>query len=279
MAIRAALRTRRMAGYTHEEPICVYECAHRLGVEVRFVAGPSLEGMYASSGSGTIILSSLRPAARQRFTCAHELGHHFLGHGSKWDEFLGDSALEGPESPEEWAADRFASHLLMPKQAVFQCFRVRGWNPPASNPNQIYQIAGELGVGYTTLINQIQFSLDLLEQGDADRLRRVPLGLIRESAAGCVCLCDLVLVDENWRSRPIDIQVGDLVLMPSSAGVRGLAVREENRSTRGVLVNGCRAGIAQAFLPEQNWACFIRVSRKEYIGRAAFRHLEDPDDQ
>ncbi len=278
-AIRSALRTRRLAGYSPEEPICVYECARRLGLEVRFVAAPSLEGMYASAGSGVIIVSALRPAGRQRFTCAHELGHHILAHGTKWDEYLGDVEAEGSQNSEEWVADRFASFLLMPKEAVLRCFQIRGWVPETPNSDQVYQAAGELGVGYTTLINQMQWSLKLLERCHADQLRRVRLSAIRASLAGCNCQSDLVVVDKNWRTRPIDIHIGDVVLLPSGASIRGDAVRQESHAAKGILRKGCRAGIAQVSTADRNWACFIRVSRKDYVGRAAFRHLEDPDDQ
>ena len=277
-AIRTALRIRREAGFTLEDPICIYDCAKRLGVEVRFVSAPSLEGMYASSGSGVIIVSSLRPSGRQAYTCAHELGHHVFGHGSKWDEYLDESGSNRPEHPDEWLAERFASYILMPKQAVLRSFVVRGWIPSACTFEQAFLIAGELGVGYSTLISQMQWSLGLLDDIVADRLRRESLGAIRRRLVGHECREHLVVVDIDWFCRPNDIKIGDEVLLPQGTTITGNAVRVEGNSSLGVLVQGHRPGIAQASQPNQIWARFIRVSRREYVGRAAFRHLEDPDD-
>ena len=75
-ATAAALRTRRSVGYRLDQAVCVYDLAEKLGVEVRFLDLPSVEGMYLSTSSPTIIVSSLRPPGRRTFTCAHELGHH-----------------------------------------------------------------------------------------------------------------------------------------------------------------------------------------------------------
>ena len=43
-AIAAALRTRLSAGYGLDHAICVYDLAEKLGLEVRFLDLPSMEG-------------------------------------------------------------------------------------------------------------------------------------------------------------------------------------------------------------------------------------------
>jgi Zn-dependent peptidase ImmA (M78 family) len=63
--------------------------AEQEGVEVRFSALPSAEGIY-SPGKPVIVVSSLRPAGRQAYTGAHELGHHIYGHGEQFDELVED---------------------------------------------------------------------------------------------------------------------------------------------------------------------------------------------
>ena len=63
-----ALRMRQRAGYGLSGAICVYDLAQRLGIEVRFLDIPSMEGMYYSSSDPHIIVSSLRPAGRRAFT-------------------------------------------------------------------------------------------------------------------------------------------------------------------------------------------------------------------
>lgn len=60
-AMSAALRTRLASGYGLEEPICVYDLAEKLGIEVRFLDLPSMEGMYAPGSPPSIIVSSRCP--------------------------------------------------------------------------------------------------------------------------------------------------------------------------------------------------------------------------
>ena len=87
-AMAAALRTRLSVGYGLDHAVCVYDLAEKLGVEVRFLDLPSMEGMYSSASGPTIIVSSLRPPGRRAFTCAHELGHHNRSDGVEIDELV-----------------------------------------------------------------------------------------------------------------------------------------------------------------------------------------------
>ena len=45
-AVAEALRFRQRAGINLHDPACVYDIAGQLGVEVRFIDIPSMEGMY-----------------------------------------------------------------------------------------------------------------------------------------------------------------------------------------------------------------------------------------
>jgi Zn-dependent peptidase ImmA (M78 family) len=209
-AIRLALRTRRNARYADDEPICVYDCAERIGVEVRFLAAPTLEGMYASSGDGVVVVSSLRPPGRQAYTCGHELGHHVLGHGSKWDEYLDEASSAMPKDPDEWAADRFSSYLLMPKTAVLRSFIRRGWTPSECSAEQMLVVAGELGVGYAALLNQMRWSLGLLDGRRMDEIMKVTPKAIRQAIVGRDCPGRLFIVDEQWAERPLTSRPGIL---------------------------------------------------------------------
>ena len=44
-AVRAALETRRRADTDKADPICVFDLAERLGVEVQFSLGPTFGGI------------------------------------------------------------------------------------------------------------------------------------------------------------------------------------------------------------------------------------------
>jgi hypothetical protein len=43
------------------------------------------------------------------------------------------------------------------------------------------------------------------------------------------------------------------------------------------VVRAVRPGLSRVLRPSANWACFLRVSRRQYVGLARYRHLEDPD--
>src|SRR5437588_11384999 len=88
-AAKMALEYRVRNGLSLDEPCDIYELVVRQGVELRFMEVKSLEGFYLSDGmAGQINVCAYRPAGLQRFTAAHELGHHVFGHGSRLDPQL-----------------------------------------------------------------------------------------------------------------------------------------------------------------------------------------------
>jgi len=94
-ATKKALRFRCEAGYALTRPCEIYDLIVRQDLELQFFAVPTLEGMYLEDGkTRRICISAFRPPGRQRFTCAHELGHSILGHGTRVDtiEDLRDSS-------------------------------------------------------------------------------------------------------------------------------------------------------------------------------------------
>ena len=79
--------------------------------------GKGLAGAYIRQGDGGVVFVNAGEAlVRQRFTLAHELGHHVLGHESVVDP---SADLEGwSNDPREVEANRFASELLAPRPAT-----------------------------------------------------------------------------------------------------------------------------------------------------------------
>lgn len=67
-ATAKALQIRKRIGSQLWEPICVYDLADRLGVDVRFIDIASMEGAYCFAGHPTIIISSLRPPGPSALT-------------------------------------------------------------------------------------------------------------------------------------------------------------------------------------------------------------------
>ena len=86
-ALRAAIELRRKAKVPLEDPICVYDFAETLEVEVRFVGGSSFAGMFAK-GMNAVFVPSERPAGRRAFTCAHELAPGALVMVREWKPWI-----------------------------------------------------------------------------------------------------------------------------------------------------------------------------------------------
>lgn len=124
-AMQATIDVRFKIGAGLEEPICAYSVSERLGVRVRCVE-ISMEGIYSQTPLPRILISALRPLVRRHFNCAHELGHHVFGHSSTLDELNETLEAYNNQSPEEFIADSFAGHLLMPVLGIRRAFARRG---------------------------------------------------------------------------------------------------------------------------------------------------------
>lgn len=274
-ALRGALELRRRGQAPKDTPVCVFDLADRLGVEVRFVGGNSFGGMF-SKASDVVLVPSLRPPGRQAFTAAHELGHWYFRHGSRIDE-LPEFVPNERDDPEEWVANLFAAYLLMPSWAVDSAFQRRGLTPRTCTTLELYTISNELGVGYDTLIQHMRYSLQTINEGRAQEFKRTNPKLIREDVIGQDDARHLVIVDQAWRQGNIDLQAGHLVLLPPGTVLEGDHARVIGERDMGLLVRAQKPGISRVFLEGQDWAKFLRVSRADYEGRSKFRHLEDPD--
>ncbi len=250
----------------------------KLDIEVRFQAIPSMEGMYIKGPPPVILVCSERPPGRQAYTCAHELGHHVFSHGLRVDECLTPGTGVGSLSSEEWLADRFASFFLMPRYVVERAFVTRGWHWETCESSALYIVAGQLGVGYETLIQHMKWSLGMLTEGHAKAHLCVPPGELRETVLGGKITSHLLIVDRFWNSKiAADLQVGDWAILPRGTLTEQHVIRTIGNHERGVLVEARRPGTERAVSSDTTWAVNMRVSRRSYVGRSLFRHLEDPD--
>lgn len=273
-ALGSALQLRAKLGKNLIDPICIYDVVESLKVELRFADIPSLEGMYSSAPRPAIILGSERPAGRRVYTCAHELGHHHFGHGTRVDELRADDSGPAPFEPEEFLAQVFAGILLMPKLAICNAFSIRGWKPESATPEQIYRISNLFGVTYSGLIQHMTRTLLMLAEPEAERLLAVKLPSIRSQ------FCadgkrQLVFVDEFWKGRPIDLEVGDIVYAPRTVSCEGACLVHAGQTSTGVLFEACQPGHGRLVGSKTGWASFVRISRHFYVGRSIYRHLED----
>jgi hypothetical protein len=246
-----------------------------LGIEVIFRPENSLGGIYDKT-SETILIPTHRPPGRQAFTCAHEIGHWFFGHGTGIDEI---SELErfDETDPNERLVDIFASYLLMPPWAVREAYNKRKWKIGNCTAQQTYTVAGHLGVGYETLVQHLRFSLNLISSQHAEKLLKSTPKQLRHLILGDATAPHLVIADDSWSHVAVDLQVGDIAIVPAGAILEGQSVGLVGDHKLGQLIQARRPGISRAESRDQSWALFIRVSRKDFVGRSIYRHLEDPD--
>jgi hypothetical protein len=238
-------------------------------MDLQFVDVPSIEGMYLHEGRNRrVCVCGRRPAWRQRFTAAHELGHCVLGHGSTIDA-SGELGELTPSNPEEHAADVFARYLLMPPRAVYNGFRGRGANPLSPTPMEAYIVSSWLGVGYSTLVNHMALTLNLYDLQTRDALLRTSVKQLKHLAATVVTKCDVWLLDSMWTGGTVHTQLGDMI--------RGL----EPQSNGGVVVNcGSNTWVCSSvgeglFAAKTGGPIRICVSRHDYIGFYKYRYLPE----
>lgn len=269
-AAKAALRYRALRGFALDRPCDVYELIGDSDTDLQFVDIPSLEGMYLHEDPiHRICVCGRRPAGRQRFTAAHELGHSVLGHGTMIDT---ESELgEVPaSSPEEHAADVFARYLLMPPRAVHGGFRGRGCDPASPSALQVYIVSSWLGVGYSTLVNHMGLTLKLYGQGTREALLKMSVKQLKQLAASVATTCDVWILDLMWAGCTVHTQMGDVV--------RGLSVQP--RASNILVECGpntwvCNGAGEELFAVNGGGPVRICVSRRDYIGFYKYRYLSE----
>ena len=74
-----------------------------------------------------IYINQFESKARQRFTCAHEIGHYVERTRNRDDAYtFRDRRAGKADTPHEWYADHFAANLLMPQAAFEELMEVHG---------------------------------------------------------------------------------------------------------------------------------------------------------
>ena len=277
-AARSAYEVRRCAKLPLDGPCCVYDLVERGGVEIRFADLPSMEGVYYAA-KPAIILSALRPPGRQAFTCAHEFGHHIYSHGEQFDELVEDRQTARKYDQKEFIADCFAGALLMPKSAVLKGLAERSLHAKNIQAHELYPLASWLGVGYTALLYHMHRVLRILSDDQLSSLEKVRLPAIRETLLGFGCSEHLIVADRAWFGRSIDAQVSDLVLLPPDAHVEGNFLEVLQRDSKACIARAVRPGVGRVTHPGTAWVHFARVSKKDFVGLARFRHLEEVQDE
>lgn len=280
-AVKESLKVRMDHGFGLEKPLCVFDLCEKLGISVWFADIPTMEGLYLPDAQPrpAVVVSSLRPPGRQAMTCGHELGHHRFGHGEQWDELVEARDEARKFQSEEFLVDVFSASLHMPKLAVSKAVALRGIDLRSCTPQTIYLLSKWFGVGYTTFILHASRTLGILEESRATELAKHRPKIIRDQILGNDCAGDIIVVDQHWAERPIDVQMGDCVVTPQGTVVENLSVELIEDSNSRKVFKVTSPGIGRIYNKALNWASFVRTSRKNYVGRAPYRFDKEVSDE
>ena len=277
-AMQAAIATRAKAKLDQHSPVCIYALCETLGVTVRF-NNINMEGMYQRAAPARIHLSARRPLPRRAYNCAHELGHHIFGHGSSIDELREDAKEHPWEDPKEFLADTFAGFTLMPIMGLRRAFAVRGWTPEAATPVQMFTIACDFGVGYSTLLTHLSVGVNMISRARAGALQRATPKALRAEILGALAPEPLIVADRHRVGPALDAEAKMLLLLPPGTETTGDSLVFERDLSYGRLFRAVRPGIVQASAEAAGWAAFVRIAPEAYVGLAQYRHLEDDPDE
>ncbi len=272
-AMRKAGEVRKILNLNMHEPINIFDSCSKLGLDVRFV-DVNMEGMYVKqddSSYSTILLSSLRPLPRRVYTCAHELGHHVFGHGTKVDEVNSDGYSSDNE--EEKLVDMFAGTILMPVVAIKAEFIKRNWNPEEVGPIEFFTISSFFGTGYRTMIVHSRAN-KIISRTKAEQLLKItPQKLLKNIMGEEMETSHFKIFDKKYVPKIIDLEVNNYIVLPNTLNIESNHLEEFKDIPMGKVFRAKNAGISRG--QDDDISCFIRIQNERYVGLAEYRHLEN----
>lgn len=173
-------------GLDTTQRIPIFDAIDNMDVMLNVAPLPKLSGAYVRQDDAPpgIMVNLQHPLSRQRFSAAHELGHHVFGHGSTLDPEAGEllEVQSGGVPDEEKVAEAFAAWFLMPQSAVRAALARAGVTKP-TRPVDAYRVAVDLGTSYTATVHHM--TLMRLIDSQTDRAwRKVAPAKIKRELAG-----------------------------------------------------------------------------------------------
>jgi hypothetical protein len=110
------------------------------------------------------------------------------------------------------------------------------------------------------------------------QLGRITPKMIRTELLGEIVPEPLTVADQHWNSPTLDMEQGALVLLPAGVVVDTAMLMPERDLAAGRLFRATKPGITRVVIPGTSWATYVRIARRQYVGLARFRHLEEMAD-
>lgn len=212
-ASMAAARAHARLKLPLDRPIDIFGVVQHLGIWLKTEPLGNLFGFYLRHGQATgIVLNSRHPEDLQRYTCAHELGHHLLGHQSHLDDDGDVNQLNGPL--QEQAAQVFAGSFLMPLGLVNRLLRAHDLIGRPLSRVDAYKLSRDMDVSYAACIWRLR-ALDLLGPATARAYVRDGAAAAKTNLRGdepiADARADVYVIDELVDHLELAVRVGDEV--------------------------------------------------------------------
>lgn len=276
-AIKKAGQIRARLKLGMVSPINIFDVCTGFDVTVRFV-NVSMEGMYINREGAInqqILISSLRPFPRRIYTCAHELGHHIFGHGSKVDGLTEESTSVSFYDKDEYLVDAFAGAFLMPTAGIEAEFTKREWNAGTASAFQFYIISSVFGTGYSTLINHCKKNTLISDSKASELLKQSPIKILKNILGAAIPNSHFKIIDNNNNISVIDLETGNYLFLPTNMIVEGSHLCKLTETDYGTAFIAKKPGIIRATSSDARVSYFIRIQNAGYVGLAENRHLEE----
>lgn len=212
----AAQRLHARLGTDFNRPIDIFQIVQDEGIWL--ASKPLSSGFYGfylrNDNAAGIVVNQDHPEPLQRYTCAHELGHHILGHQSHLDEANDIQGPLGGRQEIEIAAQAFAGAFLMPLQAVNRVMRRLGKTKSQRlSAIDVYIISRELDVSFSAAAWQLA-TLGRVSTQDAERWTKQGTTTIKYAMRGGPPpegdnRAALYIIGASGREVPIPCRPGD----------------------------------------------------------------------
>ncbi len=199
-----------------DRQVDIFQIIEDAGIWLMFQPTRHLFGAYQRRGEAAgIILNSNHPSTLQRYTAAHEYGHHVLGHQESLDDQEDIEVFTPGLNELEIAAQAFAADFLIPLQVVNHALRIMDLpiRQPTLSPVEAYKLSLHLGASYAATVSQL-VALKKISVSAARYLRNQRPILIKEEigrARPQDSRADLWILDESESGRELTPRVNDEV--------------------------------------------------------------------
>lgn len=101
--------------------------------------------------------------------------------------------------------------------------------------------------------------------------------MLKSKLAGFEHTGEAILLDKYWDEKPVDICVGDILIVPPQTIIDETCIQLVKTEASGSIYRAVSQGIDRAQNEAESWASHIRVSRVHFEGLVQYRHFPEVD--